>query len=1702
MTQSFADLIAGAERMNRTPQQRRAQLQRSGLNPPEPFSDEQEDWIDATAQDRLDRKTGAWDGGWASHALEGVAATVGANRAAHNLSALISQSPALFDDERDFADEWRTQARMNIAADRRAYDQFHEEAPATALTSELAGGLVGGMNLARGAQALADAGARTGMKGLAPVSRAFGGSFGLQPQGNLASRIGQYAAGGAGYGALYGWDRDFDPLESAAYGAALSPLFAGYVGQLAARPVLTGGATAGGLGYLASEDPETAALVGATAAGGIAGGRAGLRRLRSANQAAVAPPELKAKRSAKAAEETEAADAIDDVAEDAAEDGATFYARGDRMGPEKYAKVRALAERVRNGEMSQAEAARQAGVSASTIRREVKGLVELPESAAPSGSSGGVPQEDFDRVAGAMTDARAALATQQARNADLEGELRTLRVREEGGALEPAPAPRPEAEPAAQDGFPREVYDLPRFERSPLSRASTTADLWGSVPQVVRGHTLYSQASDEARTVAATRAERIVRQAIDEIAGGERAWSPETRRGIEYDVSRAMDETFLNDAARRLSGEETRMNLRGVPQDAFPKSLNNLQTFLAERDPQLSTRYLATALRLNREVSAGRMSWEEAQQTFRSAVADAMQQARATNFPRRRLTGKEMEVEGNRRLQEITGQPERLKVVPSKEISDDDSVTVLGAAIEDKNMPGASKILVSREGVRADIFQNVIDEEAAHALWILNNRFKGIIPEAFMRQMQKRANKWFASAPETPRSAGERYARETQAGERMAPGSSNERVEAEAFAKWLAAGEHMKMPEKMLRRMSQMVADRLAKLNGRGGGFLAEVFAQPRVLSERFRTGRMKEYFDEALRRGRPARMADEASQGPMTARARKFAPAPRFKSPGYVKYMADAKWKHSDGTPFRFFHGTDARFEEFGTDFIFMSRDPDIARAYGDRQIELISNVSNPKVIDWRAETGSTRLDEARLYDMLRQARREGHDGAVIKNVSDTSYSETGRYPKKTSEQYVAFDPRRVKSTENRGSYDGDSANMFYSRSGGPARQQPDGGGGGGRRATNDLESGSRDGGLSATAARQTVATFRRQGGSVEDVIRGFYRRAGVGAKQSALAPKIAKAIEAGRFDRAFKAMARHIDATPDVLRREVIGEMSDKGMGVGPAGSAALMAATSPETEAQRARFDAGQEFGVPLSRGQLSDDAQLQAREEAYRRGAYGGQAAEVMERFDTQQRDAVDAAVDTLTDDLAGGLGVPTDPLGAAIEASEGVATRAAARLGHGSKKYGKLNQVVEGVGFRSARGISEALDTALDDMGFLVEGDSILRVHKLLKRQLEAAQAKNGGALSFEALDKIRGALLARQRGLSATDGQQKRQIGMLRGALDDWVDEQLGVGPGWKRSAAAAEREDEALNRLMRLGEDGGDLSDAEADVVRRAAKDARTYWRQYKSDFGGVSEGSSADRQAARIVKAMAERDMSPEEVVRTVFGLARVGETEVSRKLLGRLNRILNYDPRAKGSMPGTSADMAAQLRARGMEGMSTVRNSAGRPTAAWQAVRGAAFRKLVQAPPGGRRRGYGVMADAIDRFADDRGFSAARELFEPAEIERMRRLSTVLRSLEYKPGTTNPSGTAWAAARLIQSLFGAMAGAQVGGAMGGPVGVAVGALAGGAAGSPVSGVLRNAAGSRAASAAVSTQRKPPTPFEQATINWARAIGRSQASTRPETR
>jgi hypothetical protein len=169
-------------------------------------------------------------------------------------------------------------------------------------------------------------------------------------------------------------------------------------------------------------------------------------------------------------------------------------------------------------------------------------------------------------------------------------------------------------------------------------------------------------------------------------------------------------------------------------------------------------------------------------------------------------------------------------------------------------------------------------------------------------------------------------------------------------------------------------------------------------------------------------------------------APVDQTQTPEFKAWFGGSKVVDADGRPLVVYHGTAGEFDAFDRNAptshislpgFFFTPDVAIAEQFADgaahrrkvagdqpRIVPAYLSIKNPARLDYDDRTSGKMTSERTVRSDLAEAKRNGHDGAVITGWADGS----------GDTQYVAFRPEQIKSaTANRGTFDPNDANILH---------------------------------------------------------------------------------------------------------------------------------------------------------------------------------------------------------------------------------------------------------------------------------------------------------------------------------------------------------------------------------------------------------------------------------------------------------------------------------------------------------------------------------------------------------------------------------------------------------------------------------------------------------------------------------------------------
>ncbi|MDC0657043.1 hypothetical protein N6L27_03435 [Leisingera sp. SS27] len=303
---------------------------------------------------------------------------------------------------------------------------------------------------------------------------------------------------------------------------------------------------------------------------------------------------------------------------------------------------------------------------------------------------------------------------------------------------------------------------------------------------------------------------------------------------------------------------------------------------------------------------------------------------------------------------------------------------------------------------------------------------------------------------------------------------------------------------------------------------------------------------------------------------------------------------------------------------------------------------------------------------------------------------------------------------------------------------------------------------------------------------------------------------------------------------------------------GVAAEKAAQSGSDDAATvARLARAERFGVPLSQGQATGNVIDIAQEEAFRAGARGQRALDVMGGFDRVQRAAVEEAREGVGQRVGANA---IDRVDAADAVISGVRKEAETARQAGRAAYQVLEDAGAAVSGEAVEGLRGNIQNRVRMAGFQVGADTPNASAAL--GLLDSMLGQPGGAVPFTSIERARQSLVRmNQAAKSGNIGADQIAMSEVVSAFDDWVDDTI--------TTSLIQGEGAALP----------------------LAKEARALWGKYKQTF-------LSRKGADNFIRKIVEDDLSPDQVAGWLYGAATTPGGGQTSLVARRVRDILGPD------------------------------------------------------------------------------------------------------------------------------------------------------------------------------------------------------------------
>lgn len=159
-----------------------------------------------------------------------------------------------------------------------------------------------------------------------------------------------------------------------------------------------------------------------------------------------------------------------------------------------------------------------------------------------------------------------------------------------------------------------------------------------------------------------------------------------------------------------------------------------------------------------------------------------------------------------------------------------------------------------------------------------------------------------------------------------------------------------------------------------------------------------------------------------------------------FWRWFGDSKVVDEQGRPLVVYHGSAYKFDEFDNVFgrrgIYFTSDKELSKTYTlrstrDSIYNVYLKIEKPLVLDYKGSDYTSEIEVnnqkyTEFDDIVGDAKEQGYDGVIAKNILDLGYSATQEDTDKIADDYVAFEPNQIKSVDNRGTFSSDTGNIY----------------------------------------------------------------------------------------------------------------------------------------------------------------------------------------------------------------------------------------------------------------------------------------------------------------------------------------------------------------------------------------------------------------------------------------------------------------------------------------------------------------------------------------------------------------------------------------------------------------------------------------------------------------------------------------------------
>lgn len=405
---------------------------------------------------------------------------------------------------------------------------------------------------------------------------------------------------------------------------------------------------------------------------------------------------------------------------------------------------------------------------------------------------------------------------------------------------------------------------------------------------------------------------------------------------------------------------------------------------------------------------------------------------------------------------------------------------------------------------------------------------------------------------------------------------------------------------------------------------------------------------------------------------------------------------------------------------------------------------------------------------------------------------------------------------------------------------------------------------------------------------------------------------------------------------------------------------------------REAAANEFGIPLTRGQATQNYSDIAFEQSARADARGQTAGEIVRGQFQRQDEAIAKAKADIAYDLAPNVGAES-PQRSAGYVQTGLRQQERAHGEMVNAAWDQAGEQSKGVFVprESLQALPDVVKGALRDKNLRVTGSGQLfpaaaaameLIEDIGALKVSDATTKSGSpmgplGLALQAVDMYRKELGGRGGfGEAAAMPADRLRMRTINRAFNDWLD-----------GVVDAE--------LMKGGKDGV--------AAVQQFKNARAASKKHFDLFEERMLPSGQPDDAGKAIERMIQFDVTEQEVANLLYGTSKVGDSGRAYRIAKRVQEIVGKD------------------------------------SVEWQALRKGMWQRMTLEAEGVDQPGAQAVSKNIMEFTNGKGQALAQALFSPAELAKMRRFAQVMKSTVPPPGSRNYSASGYELARIMGGM-----------------------------------------------------------------------------------